>query len=149
MSISRAIERAYSTAIERNWETIFWCVDLHGTVLKANYSNDSFEFYNEAVANHLREISQYPETKIILWSSIYEEDLSEVLELFETNGITVDYVNGNPEVPNTKTGNFEDKFYFSILVDDKAGFHPTEWEECVTTTRHHRQKLVDNLIGRC
>jgi hypothetical protein len=143
MSITRAIERAYNTAIERSWENIFWCVDLHGTVLKANYKNDSFEFYDDAVAKYLKEISDYPETKIILWSSIYDADLKLVLELFNQHSIAVEFVNENPVVPNSQTGNFTEKFYFSILVDDKAGFHPDEWEECARVTKENHQRLLD------
>ena len=37
--------------------------------------------------------------------------------------------NFNPAIENTKTSCFDDKFYFSVLLDDKAGFDPdTDWK---------------------
>lgn len=39
-------------------------------------------------------------------------------------------VNSNPDEKDTKTGDFSKKFYFNILLDDRAGFQPeTDWLE--------------------
>ncbi|MNC02069.1 hypothetical protein D3C75_494380 [compost metagenome] len=128
MSIQKAISRAYNVAMERDHEMIFWCIDLHGTVLESNYSSDSFNFINEAVTvPALQAISALPESRIILWSGISDADRDKVIELFTTFGIRVDWVNENPAVPSSGTGHFDKKFYFSILVDDKAGFCPSDW----------------------
>lgn len=128
MSIQKGISRAYNVAMERNHEMIFWCVDLHGTVLESNYSSDEFNFINEAVTvPALQAISALPETRIILWSGISDADRDKVIELFAANNIRVDWVNENPAVPSSGTGHFDKKFYFSILVDDKAGFCPSDW----------------------
>ena len=126
--IISAIARAYKIMNERNWDKIYWCIDLHDTVLKANYNNDNFEFVNTDVINALHHISSKPESVIILWSSCHEEQQHMITKMLNDHGIRVDYFNENPEVPNTKTGNFDKKFYFSILIDDKAGFdYRVDW----------------------
>ena len=56
--------------------------------------------------------------------------LKPVFEFLKDNGIVFDYLTENPEVPNTENGNFTDKFYYNFLLDDKAGFYPTEdWDK--------------------
>ena len=135
--ISRAIARAYQILNERNWDTVYWAVDLHGTVLKANYENGGYEFINSAAARALKYISTRPESKIILWSSLHDEEWDKVVAFLKEAGVVVHYCNENPEVPNTDTGNFSSKFYFSILVDDKAGFSPNEWDEVAKAVENH------------
>lgn len=127
MSILTAVQRAYDVMVERKWDTVYWCVDLHGTVLESNYSSKEYSFLGDDVVTALQMISDLPETRIILWSSIHKADEANIRKLFADHDINVHYVNENPEVPNTDTGNFERKFYFSVLVDDKAGFTPDQW----------------------
>lgn len=141
-SLQKGISRAYNVAMERNHEMIFWCIDLHGTVLKSNYNNDNFTFLNEAeTVPALQAISALPETRIILWSGISDEDGAKVVKLFLENGIRVDFVNENPAVPSSGTGHFDKKFYFSILVDDKAGFNYYDWPRVAEHTVMMSQEL--------
>ncbi len=135
--ITRAISRAYQILHERNWDTVYWAVDLHGTVLKSNYENGGYEFINSAARTALAYISKLPESKIILWSSLHNEEWDKVVQFLTEAGITVHYCNENPEVPNTSTGNFDSKFYFSVLVDDKAGFSPNDWHEVAKVVERH------------
>lgn len=148
MSILRGVSRAYNVAMERKHEMIFWCIDLHGTVLESNYSSDSFTFLNpEQTIPALQLISSLPESRIILWSGINDADRESVLELFAEHNIRVDWVNENPAVPSSGTGNFEEKFYFSILVDDKAGFNYFEWrnvaEHAFVKSREYHSFMED------
>lgn len=133
--ITRAIKRAYDVMSERNWDTIYWAIDLHGTVLKSNYEAGGYEWLDANIPVSLRALNRLPETKIILWSSVHEPDKEGVIAFFKASGIKVDYFNENPEVPNTVTGNFDQKFYFSVLVDDKAGFDPSDWLEAIITAQ--------------
>lgn len=129
MSILTAVTRAYNVAMQRKYDIVYWCIDLHGTVLESNYSSDSFNFINgEKTIPALQAISRLPETRIILWSGISKEDEASVRKLFADHAIRVDWVNENPEVENSGTGHYDKKFYFSILVDDKAGFNPNDWQ---------------------
>ena len=35
----------------------------------------------------------------------------------------------NPEIESNRYANFTKKFYYDILLDDKAGFEPNDWFE--------------------
>ena len=129
MSIVKSIKRAYSILLERNWDKVYWCIDLHGVCLKSTYNENDNVFYNDSALKTLQLISSLPESVIILWSSCHYDEQSRVRQLFNDNDINVKYFNENPEISNTLTGDFTNKFYFSILLDDKAGFDPDEdWE---------------------
>lgn len=128
--ISKAIDRAFQTMIERGWNKIYWAIDLHGVCLKSNYENGGYTFINDKVLPGLEAIQSVPESRIILWSSCHDHEKQDIIKFFADNGIHVHYFNENPEEKNTKTGCFDQKFYFSILLDDKAGFDPeTDWDE--------------------
>ena len=89
-----------------------------------------YKFKGTVAIDALRTISADPINKIILWSSSHEEPFDKVIKgLKEYYEIRVDYVNENPECPSTALCDFTKKFYFDILLDDKAGFEPNEdWE---------------------
>lgn len=130
MSLIKAIERAYKIKEERNWDTIYWAIDLHGVCLKSNYENNSFEWINEDAKECLQLIRSLKESKLIMWTSSFFDVQEEALEFFDLHDIYFDYGNQNPEISNTKTGCFDNKFYFSVLLDDKAGFDPDiDWRE--------------------
>ena len=129
-----AIPRAYAVMRERGWDTVYWAVDLHGTVIKSNYENGTYTYISEEAKEALQAISALPETKLILWSSMYGPDQANITALFKCDGIKVDWFNENPDAANTNTGCFNQKFYFSVLVDDKAGFDPSEWAAVKATT---------------
>ena len=129
-----AIPRAYAVMKERNWDTVYWAVDLHGTVIESNYRTGTYSYISEEAKLALQAISALPETKLILWSSMYGPDQANIMELFRLDGIKVDWFNENPEAENTNSGCFNQKFYFSVLVDDKAGFDPSEWSAVMATT---------------
>lgn len=132
--IKKAITRAYDILEARNWDTVYWAIDLHGVCLKSNYQNGGYTFENDDVLKGLRAISERPESKIILWSSCHKAEQPAIIAFMAEHGVTVHYFNENPEVEDTSTGNFTDKFYFSILLDDKAGFDPeTDWKEIIQT----------------
>ncbi|MNN87816.1 hypothetical protein D3C81_2054210 [compost metagenome] len=42
--------------------------------------------------------------------------------------------------PGTVTCNVAEKFYMSIIVDDKAGFHHTEWLAIPNAVDFYRKK---------
>lgn len=64
---------------------------------------------------------------------------ARAVDFLRSRGISVHYANENPEVGNTATGNFDRKFYFSVVVDDKAGFDPSEWEDIALAVRLCRE----------
>jgi hypothetical protein len=128
MSIIKAVDRAYKTMKERNWNTIYWAVDLHGVCLKSNYQQGGYSWINIHARRVLKLISRLPETKIILWSSVYDLEKGDIIDFFEEHGIHVSDFNSNLSEGNTHVSDFSQKFYFSVLLDDKAGFDPeTDW----------------------
>ena len=130
MSIIKAISTAMRKRQERGYDYLYWCIDIHGVILTPTYNlnNDGADIYGVAL-DALQTISADPINKIILWSSSHEAPFNKVVEDLKKLGIRVDYINKNPECPSTELCDFTKKFYFDILLDDKAGFEPNEdWE---------------------
>lgn len=126
--IVKAIERAYRVMAERGWDTIYWAVDLHGVCLKSNYEQGGYSWINEDSVRVLKLLSSRPETKIILWSSVFSEEMQPIIDFFNESEIDVYGFNCNLYEADTKVSHFGSKFYFSVLLDDKAGFDPdTDW----------------------
>lgn len=129
MSIVKSVAKAYAVMKERNWDTVYWAVDLHGVCLKSNYKTDSYEWINEAALRALKVIASLPESRIILWSSVHPEEMSNIIEFFREQGIVVHDFNKNIREKSNDVSCFDKKFYFSVLLDDKAGFDPdTDWD---------------------
>ena len=129
MSIVKAVAKAYAVMQARNWDTVYWAVDLHGVCLKSNYQTNTYEWINEAAKRALKVISSLPESKIILWSSVHETEMGNIVDFFNEEGIIIDDFNKNLREKNNDVSNFDEKFYFSVLLDDKAGFDPdTDWD---------------------
>ena len=134
--IQKAIVKAYKQLQERSWDKIYWAIDLHDTCIKSNYKSGEYEWVNEDVVECLKYIQSLKESKIIIWSSAYPSEMHSVSEFFDESGIIPNFFNQNPYVKNTETGCFNDKFYFSILIDDKAGFDPdTDWKVVLETLK--------------
>lgn len=119
-----SIKRAYRKLKERSWSHIYFAVDLHDTIFHANYSGVSLvtfpksEYMLQYITKHC------PEIKIILFSSCYEVDQKRYIDILSSKDIRVDFFNENPDVSNTLTGCFDKKFYYDVLLDDKADFDP-------------------------
>lgn len=142
--ISDAIKRAYSKLKSRNWDHLYFSIDIHDTIAEPNYSGVSTDFYEEAISA-LRYLSSLPEIKIILDSSCFESDQKTYIDLLKSYGINVHYFNENPEVSNTLTGCFDIKYYFDVQMDDKAGFdRKTDWKVVVDTVKESRDEYFKN-----
>lgn len=129
MSIIKAIEKAYKKAEERGYERIYYAIDVHDTILKSNYENGGYEFVNEDAKKCLQMLVYFNEVRIILWSSLYDQQKSEIMQFLADHGIYFHSFNENPMEPDTEYAKFSEKFYFSVLLDDKAGFDPdTDWK---------------------
>lgn len=132
MSIIKAIDRAYKVMAERGWDTIYWAIDLHGVCLESNYEQGGYKWINRDVLEGLKEIRQRPESKIILWSSVHIQEQGHIIEFFREHDIEIDGFNCNIYERNTRVSCFDHKFYFSVLLDDKAGFDPEhDWSDII------------------
>lgn len=130
--IINAIRRAYDVKKQREWDTIYWAIDLHGVCLISNYEQGGYTWINKDALEGLKAISARPESKIILWSSVYEHEKKAIEDFFNEHGIIVDDFNKNEREKSNKVSCFDQKFYFSVLLDDKAGFDPEhDWRPII------------------
>jgi len=130
--IINAIKRSYEIMQQRGWDTIYWAVDLHGVCLKSNYEQGGYTWINPDACRALIEIASHAENKIILWSSVHENEKAPIIEFFENHGIKILGFNETPLEKDNKVSSFKEKFYFSVLLDDKAGFDPdSDWADII------------------
>lgn len=123
--ITTAIEAAVETARKRGWDKTYWAFDLHGTILVPNYKKDDIptEFYKDA-KEALQMISSIPSICMIMYTCSHPHEIEQYIEFFKNHKINFTFVNENPEVPDAAYGYYQDKFYFNVLFEDKAGFLP-------------------------
>jgi hypothetical protein len=129
--ITKAITNCLSNAKERGWAKTYWAFDIHGTMLKPNYKPNeiSREFYPHAI-EALQLLAKRKDIVKILYTCSYPHEIIQYIEHFANHGIHFDYINQNPEVADGAYGYYSDKFYFNVLMDDKAGFDgETDWKE--------------------
>jgi hypothetical protein len=126
------ISTMFDNSFKKEWYETYWAIDLHGTIIKPNYVNASWpaEYYPYAKQT-LQLLTKRPDIKLILWTSSFPNEIEEYLEKLKKDDIVFDAVNENPGI-SSNNGNFgfyEKKFYFNVLLDDKAGFNPEkEWK---------------------
>src|ERR1044071_4809097 len=105
------IERTFKLKAERNWDTLYVMVDLHGTLIKPG---KDIEFYPGAV-EVIKWFNKHPYFKVILWTSSYRSEIDNFLKVCDIVGVSFDLINRNPLEKNTNTVCFDQKFYFNIL----------------------------------
>jgi hypothetical protein len=125
------IQKMFNHSFEKQWYETYWAFDLHGTIIKPTYKGTEVIYYPWAKKT-LQLLTTRQDIKMILWTSSYPEEITQYIGKFFYDKIRFDAVNENPGI-SSKHGNFgyyENKFYFNVLLDDKAGFDPeTEWKE--------------------
>lgn len=125
------IRKTFELKEVRGWPEVYFCIDLHGTIIPSgkspNDSEDVLEFYPDA-REVLQLLTKRKDIMTILWTSTPVGRLETVLGWLKENGIEMDYINTNPHAKSTPRSDFARKFYFSVLLDDRAGFEPeTDW----------------------
>ncbi len=129
--ITHTISNCIANARTKGWDKTYWAFDIHGTILKPTYESGktSTEFYPYA-KEVMQLLSRQRNVVRILYTCSYPQEIEQYLKFFEGHGIRLDYVNDNPEVCAGAYGHYQDKFYFNVLFEDKAGFNPlTDWKE--------------------
>jgi hypothetical protein len=127
------IIKTFEEKNKRNWTTLYFAIDLHGTIIN-KYKGDQIEPI-EFATEVLAELSSTPDIVLILFTSTYPEQLTHFYKWCSENSINFKYLNENPECPNTITGDFSKKFYYNVLIDDRAGFDPSEWLEVLRAVK--------------
>jgi len=115
---------------DRNWEKIFFAIDFHDTIMPGSYTKDdgTDAFYPKAI-EVLKMLTERSDCTLILWTSSHEDYVQKHIDRMKVLGVEFDHFNCNPECPSTELCNFDGKFYFNVLIDDKAGFDGnTDWQ---------------------
>lgn len=123
------IERTFTEKAKRRWQKIFIAVDVHDVILEGKYNlnNDGAGYMPNAI-RVLQQWSKREDVSLILFTSGHIGPTSKILDQLETRGVNFKHVNNNPECPNDALCDFSKKFYFNILLEDKAGFEgQTDW----------------------
>jgi len=131
LTIKKLLEKTFEEKKKRKWPKLFWAIDLHATIISGVYSknNEGAVIAPDAI-DVLKYLTEHPEHVLILWTSSYKEPIKNILDKLGKYGIKFDYVNKNPECPNTELCDFKGKFYFNILLDDKGFFEmDKDWTE--------------------
>jgi hypothetical protein len=138
--ISKAIIRAYQEKYLRGWDTLYFAIDLHGTIIE-RYTGDEIKAYDYA-EEALRKLSSMPDVVPILYTSTSEANLLPFNKWCFDRRIFFKYLNENTECDSNKTGDFSKKFYFNVLLDDRAGFDPeVDWQNII-----HSLDLAEIMI---
>lgn len=134
MGILKSIQvNHFEYKVKRNWEKTYWFFDIHGTILKPNYSygNTPTEFYPYAKET-LQFLSKLSDIDMIIYTCSHPHEIEEYVKLFADNNIQFKFINENPEVATQLDGYgcYDKKPYMNVLFEDKAGFDPeVEWKE--------------------
>ena len=127
--ISDAIKSAFKKRKERKWDKMYWCIDVHDTILKGEYSSNQTYNPSPDAIEILEWLTKREDMVIIIWTSSYGPDYDNLHSWFLDNtNIKFNYFNHNPECGDTDYAQFNEKFYFKILLDDKAGFVESDWK---------------------
>jgi hypothetical protein len=121
------IERAYKLKKERGWDKLYWCIDFHDTLFPARYDSSQTVEISASAIEVLNNIQT--NNVLIAYTSTPEDHVSELCrDIYKYCGINFTYINDNPEYIGNDYADFSKKFYYNILLDDKAGFEgETDW----------------------
>ena len=123
---------------ERGWNTLYWAIDLHDTVITGKYNKFN---HGSTLLPGAKKVLDYlynhESHRTILWTSSHKEAAIEACRTFD---IKFHYFNENPECQNTELCDFGSKMYFNVLLDDKAGFDALngDWFEIYNSLMENR-----------
>ncbi len=142
----QVIKNAYERAIMKGWDRLYWAIDIHETIVEPTHQEGLIGKAYPWALEAMWFLLQFPETRIILWSSMSKEELTKHrTEFFDNCGVSSEgrvYLNENPETGATRYANFDQKMYMNMLLDDKAGFVPKiDWPTIIWAMKQFRKPL--------
>lgn len=138
------LDKALKKKKDRNWPKMYWAIDIHGTLFRSTYSaKKSFQFYNGWEKKFLQWLSNREDCVIIIYTSSHKKDIEEYIFFLRENNIWPTYINSNNDCPSTELADFSKKFYFDVLIDDKAGFQPyKDWK-----VLYNKISYLEKMLG--
>jgi len=148
MGILHSIKKNHFEALEKrkDWGYVYYAIDLHGTIVKPNFEvgNIPKEFYPYA-KEVLQMLSKRDDIIMYMYTCSHPHEQEQYIQYFKENGIDFKWINKNPEVvtDNLGYGYYEEKPFFNVLFEDKAGFDPMEdWEDVRDYFRYKDSKFL-------
>lgn len=126
MNIIKSIKRAEERMKAMSWDRIFFFVDIHETILYPDYNNKEENKYYPFAKEVLQYLSKKTDVSLCLYTCSYPKEIERYIKFFKNHDIEFEMINKNIEVENTTYGYYQDKPYFNLLLDDKAGFEAEE-----------------------
>jgi len=131
-SWTKYIHKMFLHSFSKEWYSTYWVIDLHGTMFKPTYDiNDKSLGYYPFVLETMQLLTKRNDIITIMWTSSYPQEIDEYVKQLAKDEIVFDKINENPYISsnNGNFGYYEKKFYFNVLIDDKAAFDAeTDWE---------------------
>lgn len=128
MALLDALEKMVLSAKMKNWDKVYIAVDIHDVIVYGNYKSDELPTtFLKGAKETLQLLTKREDVCLIIFSCSHYDELIKYDLFFKENDIVFDYINENPEVPDTALGCYKDKFYFNIYLEDKAGFIESDW----------------------
>lgn len=130
--ILKWIQQMFVHTEQRQWYETYWAIDVHGTITIPDYRKviKSVEYYPYAKET-LQLMSSREDMILIMTTSSYPDEIEVYNEQFKKDGILFKYINENPDISSDSGsfGYYINKYYFNVLIDDKAGFNPSrDWQ---------------------
>ena len=158
-TVTEIFNRAYDRVLQGGYPHLYIAVDVHDTILMKSKTrviqdgnlyeislptaeNEYFYYQAKPV---LQKFTACDRIKLIMHTSSSPAEITKYQNLFAANNITFDHVNCNPEVvSDVSYADFSQKFFFDILLDDKAGFDPKhDWEELAEWTASRLPHIIE------
>ena len=128
MIFPRLIKKALLLKEERGWDHIAIAVDLHGTVFKSTYAPGLATEYYPHAKECLQELTKRSDILMYMYTGTPEDLRFQYAALFATVDIDIDidaeFAMSKMNIKDNEFQNFDDKPYFNVLLEDKAGFDP-------------------------
>jgi hypothetical protein len=130
-NMSSYVHKMFINSFEKEWFTTYFVIDIHNTIILPDHVKDSkLVRYFPYAKETLQILTNRKDIKLIISTSSSPEQIDIYIDRFKSDDIIFDYVNKNPEI-SSERGNFgyyKDKYYFNVMIEDKAGFDANiEW----------------------
>jgi len=129
------IIRSYKRFKQKGYPNWYWAIDVHDVIFIGDYKVDCELRWVRDAKRALKILGMIPEIKVILYTSTRKDKTQAIIDkILAETGLTIHGVNENPDFMNDPSGlcEFDKKFCFDVLLDDKAGFDAAnQWEEII------------------